>query len=73
MVVSTAAHSAKRPPERYLRASRALWENEHFAVVELMFRKHIRTGFRLYLNFRVGKARLDCSNRVDFVGNGDKK
>jgi len=38
-----------------------------------MFRKDIRTGFRVYLNFRVGKAGLDRSNSLDFVGNGDKK
>jgi len=48
-------------------------EYEHFAVVDLMFRKHTRTGFRMYLNFRVGKARLDRSDGLNFVGDGDKE
>jgi len=50
-----------------------LWEHEHFAVIDLMFRKNIRTGFRVYLNFRVREARLHGSDSLDFIGNGDKK
>lgn len=53
--------------------SRALREHEHFAVVDLILRKDNRTDFRVYFDFRVGKACLDCSNRLGFVGNGDKK
>ncbi len=56
-----------------LRGSHGLWEHEHFAMVDLIFRKHIRTGFRKYLNFRIGKARSDCPDGFDLVGNGDKK
>ena len=61
---------AKMSGERLLLPLR---EHEHFAVVELIFRKDIRTGFRVYLNFRVWKARLDRSDGLDFVGNGDKE
>ncbi len=50
-----------------------LWEHEHFAVIDLMFRKNIRTGFRVYLNFRVREAHLHGSDSLDFIGNGDKK
>jgi hypothetical protein len=53
--------------------SRPLGQHEHFALVDLIFRKAIRTGFRFYLNFRVGKTRLDCSGRLVFVWNGYKK
>jgi len=42
-------------------------------VNDLIFRKNIRTGFRIYLKFRVGKARLDCSEGLLFIWNGDKK
>ena len=55
------------------RGSRPRWEHEHFAVVDLIFRKDIRTGFRNYPNFRVGKARLDSSDGLNLVGNGDKE
>jgi hypothetical protein len=51
----------------------SLREHEHFAVVDLILRKNIRTGFRVHLNFRVGKAHLDRSDGRDFVGNGDKE
>ncbi len=53
--------------------SRPLWQHNHFAVADLMFRKDLRTGFRMYFNFCVRKARLDRLDRLDFVGNGDKK
>jgi hypothetical protein len=53
--------------------SRPLWQHNHLAVADLMFRKDLRTGFRMYFNFRVRKARLDRLDRLDFVGNGDKK
>ena len=62
--------SKRRPLHR---GSRPLREYEHFAIVDLIFRKDIRTGFRIYLNFRVGKARLDRSDSLDFVGDGDKE
>jgi len=55
------------------RGSRPLREHEHFAVIDLIFRKDIRTGFRIYLNFRVGKACLDRSDGLYFIGNGDKE
>ena len=48
-------------------------DHEHLAVIDLIFRKDIRTGFRIYLNFRVGEARLDRSDGLVFVGNGDKE
>jgi hypothetical protein len=38
-----------------------------------MFSKKILTGFRIYLNFRVGQTRLDRLDGLDFVGNGDKE
>ena len=53
--------------------SRPLREHEHFAVIDLIFRKDIRTGFRIYLNFRVGKACSDRSECLCFVGNGNKE
>ena len=55
------------------RGSRPLREHEHFAVIDLLFRKDIRTSFRIYLNFRVGKACLDRSDGLYFIGNGDKE
>ena len=64
----------KRQKRRSLhRRSRPLREYEHFAVVDLIFRKDIRTSFRIYLNFRIGKARLDRSDGLGFVGDGDKE
>src|SRR6185437_3315352 len=48
-------------------------EHEHFAVADLIFCKHIRTGFRLYLDFGVGKAGFDGLQGLGFIGNGDKK
>src|SRR5579872_1737794 len=53
--------------------SRSRRKHEHFAIVDLIFRKDIRTGFRIYLNFRVRKARLDRPDGLDFVGNSDKE
>jgi len=53
------------------RGSRPLRDYEHFAIVDLIFRKDIRIGFRIYLNFRAGKARLDRSDSLDFVGDGE--
>lgn len=55
------------------RESHSRRKHEHFAVAHLIFRKDIRAGFRIYLNFRVWKARLDRPDGLDFVGNGDKK
>ena len=62
-----------RLERRWHHNSRPLWEHEHLAVNDLIFRKNIRTGFRIYLKFRVGKARLDCSEGLLFIWNGDKK
>jgi hypothetical protein len=56
-----------------MKVSRSLRDHEHLAVADLVLSKNIRIGFRIYLNFRVGKARLDRSDGLDFVGNGDKK
>ena len=53
--------------------SRPVGEHEHFSLVDLIFRKDIRAGFRFYLDFRVGKTRLDSSDRFVFVRNGYKK
>jgi hypothetical protein len=53
--------------------SRSIREHEHFTVADLILRKDIRTGFRIYLDVRVGKASLDRSEGFDFVGNTDKE
>jgi len=50
-----------------------LREHKHFTVVDLIFRENMRTGFRIYLNLRVGKTCLDRSEGFDFVDNGDKE
>lgn len=60
-------------PPHDARGSRSRREHEHFAIADLIFRKDIRTGFRLDLKFRVGKARSDRSDGLDLVGNGDKE
>ena len=74
MAAGVTKRVGKRQKRRSLhRRSRPLREYEHFAVVDLIFRKDIRTGFRIYLNFRVGKARLDRSDGLGFVGDGDKE
>jgi hypothetical protein len=69
--------SQSRSPLRLERGwrhnSRPVWEHEHLTVNDLIFRKNIRTGFRIYLKFRVGKARLDCLEGLLFIWNGDKK
>lgn len=64
---------ARRTATNVAWSRRPLWKHEHFAVADLIFRKNVRTGFRVYLNFRVGKACFDCSDSLDFVGNGNKK
>ena len=65
--------AARGVVRRLGRGSCPLREHEHFAVIDLIFRKDIRTGFRIYLNFRIGKACLDRSDGLYFVGNGDKE
>jgi len=54
--------------------SQFLREHNHFAVDDLIFRKKIRNGFRIYLlGFRVGKALLGRSESLGFIGNSDKE
>ena len=55
------------------RVSHSRRKHEHFAVAHLIFRKDVRTGFRIDRNFRVRKTRLDRPNGLDLVGDGDKK
>jgi hypothetical protein len=52
--------------------SRSLREHNHFAFDDLIFGKKIRTGFRIYRDFRVRKAFLDHSESLGLVGDGDK-
>lgn len=65
------------------RCSRSLWpaqrcsrfrrQHEHFAIIDLIFRKNIWAGFRIYLNFRVRQARLDCSDGLGLIGNSNEE
>jgi hypothetical protein len=53
--------------------SQLIRKHEHFTFADFELRKQLRPGFRIYRDFRVGKARLNRPERLALIGDRDKE